>query len=338
MTSIIGLKQRVAYGMRTASQFVLLSVCMTSGCAQKSDRDEVLRTKYFHTYGPELSKESWDNHGMTGEVIEQCKSGIEIRKKFLDGKLHGESTWSYPHSPVAHRFEEYEMGRLVSFGVNYDNGVVEIKEELSPKGNKILQAWYDDGCPRFTEEWSASQRLQSGKYFTDTGDLESEVIQGKGVRVDRNRAGALLVRERVEQGQVVEKQAFFPNGTIQSVVLLQNGIQHGTTHVYLESGQPLSIEEWKNGTLDGMQTYFDHGLRAIQISYKNGLREGVETRFKPGTDQIVAKISWKNDLKQGPATFFLDDQEVQEWYWKDGKVSEEQYRIRQKQLDNLVRR
>ncbi len=310
----------------------LFAACFTASfavsCTNKS-QDEVIRTRYYHPYGPELTPTKWDEQGQTGEVVEHFKSGIEVRRSYADGKLHGATTWSFPHSSVIHRFEEYEHGERVAFGINYENGTPQIQEELYPNGLRVIRTWYEDGSPRQVEEWNNSN-LMEGKYFTDHGDVEAVVQGGKGTRVERSRTGGLQVREQIIQGQVAVREEFYPNGTVKYTCTFKDGIKNGLSHSYTENGQPIKIEQWTNGVLDGTQIMFDHGLQVAQIPYKAGMKEGVELRFKPGTDQVVAKISWHKDMRHGPSIFFFPDQEITEWFWKDGKVTKDQFEAKNK--------
>ncbi len=309
-----------------------------SSCSRGSGQDEVIRTRYYHPYGPEITAASWNEKGMTGEVVEHYKSGIEVRKTYVDGKLHGTSSWSYPNSSVAQRYEEYEAGELISFGVNYENGCPEFQEELYPKDVRILKAWYEDGSPRFIEEWNGSSFLAEAKYFTDAGDVESQIQAGNGVRIDRLRNGVIQFREQYLNGQVALREEFYPNGTTKYAVSMKDGHKNGVAHSYQETGQPVTIEQWNNDLLDGVQIYFDHGVQVAQVPYKQGVREGIELRFRPGTEQVVAKVSWHNDMRHGASVFIFPDQEITEWFWKDGKVSEEQFYIRQRQADLAAKR
>ncbi len=323
---------------RPMSQFMkstfALSMLFFSSCSLQNQKDEVVRTQYYHVYGPEINHKTWDDQGMTGNMVQYYKSGIRVRKSYENGVLHGSSTWTYPNSSIVHRYEEYDQGVLTSFGVNYENGTSELQEEIGPNKIRYVRAWYEDGSPKFIEEWDPEHKtLIYAHYFNEDGELESEIQNGNGIRIERARNRMLLSREQYLEGKVILKEEFFPNGSIKSTTSIKDEKKNGIVYTYAETGQPISLEQWTNDTIDGMQTYFDHGLKSSQVPYKNGIREGVETRYKPGTDQIVATITWYNNMRHGPSTFIFPDQEITEWYWKDGKVTEEMYKIRQKQTE-----
>ncbi|MGR3951564.1 MAG: hypothetical protein QRY74_01395 [Chlamydia sp.] len=309
------------------------ALILLSGCSRGGVGDEILRTKYYHPYGPEMNAPMWEERGKNGEMVQYYKSGIAIRTNYADGVQHGMVNWTFPNSSITHRYEEYEHGVLISFGVNYENGSSQFQEESHEDGSTTRREWYTDGTPKYIEEWNSNKHLIEGRYFTQEGDIEAEVTQGKGIRIDRSRTGALQLRDHYLQGSPVLREEFYLNGITKYTVSLKNGEKDGVAHSYHETGQPIAIEQWSRNCLNGMQTYFDHGLQIASVPFKDGVREGVETRFRPGTEEEVAKISWHNGLKHGLSTFIFPDQEIVEWYWRDGKVTQEQFQNRKQQAD-----
>lgn len=295
-------------------------------CSQAPQK-EVVKTTYFHAYGPEINESDWKAQGSSGEVVEVLKNGVEERKEFEGGVLHGTSSWTFPFSKVVERVEEYSKGTCVLSGRNYENGSPEFQEQWLPQERKVVHAWYEDGSPRSLEEYQAS-RLQQGQYFTAEGDVEGGVSLGTGTRFERTRAGLLTIREEVRSGDVVKRESFYANGQLREVALYQGGKRHGETRRYAENGQTCSIENWTFGMLDGVQTFFEGGQPVRSVPYLLGKKEGVEKHYRPGTNELVEEISWKNDLRHGVTRTFIANRSIEDWYWKGGKVSEELYRVR----------
>lgn len=304
----------------------LASIFLFSACSQSS-HDEIVKTTYYHSYGPEVDREEWKAQGASGEVVETLKNGVEVRREYENGVLHGTSSWTFPYKKVIERTEEYVQGKRTLSGRNYENGSPEVEEEWEPGDKRIVHAWYTDGAPRLLEEYQRG-RLAEGKYFTLEGDLEGSVTLGNGSRVERSCGGVLSTKEEIRSGDVMKRESYCPNGQLREVVLFQGNKRHGECRRYAENGQTVAIENWTFGALDGVQTYFEGGLPARQVSYLLGKREGMEVHFRPGTEEVIEEISWHNDERHGVSKTYVASRPMTEWYWKGGKVTEAQYKAR----------
>lgn len=300
--------------------------CVGSGCTT-SPQEDVVKTAYYHQYGPQIEQTDWQNLGSTGEVVEVLRNGVEVRKEYLGGVLHGTSSWTFPHMKIAERTEEYEHGQRVASSVNYETGSPKIEEQFFPDNRRVVYAWYEDGSPRYIEEYSGST-LIDGQYLTIDGDIESTVLAGTGCRIERSRSGGLLSREQISGSGVVATESYYSNGQLREAVSFMNGQRHGQSRRYLESGEPMSIEQWSNGQADGVQLFFEDGQPIRQISYSMGKKEGAELHFRPGTEEVVEEISWHNNLRHGPSKTYVADQVVTEWYWRGAHIPEEQFMAR----------
>lgn len=296
------------------------------GCSRMS-QPEVVKTSYFHEYGPQVAEADWKAQGSSGEIVELLKDGVEVRKEYRGGVLQGTSSWTFPYSKIVERFEEYENGVRVLSGVNYENGVSQIQEEWLPDDRKLIHAWYEDGTPRLMEEYRQG-RLAEAQYFTLDGEIEASIETGNGIRVERTRGGELVLREKFRYGQLVGQDLYYPNGRIRESIAYKEGKRHGETKRFAETGAPLAVEQWKEGLLDGTQLIFEHGNPVRQIGYSMGKKEGLERHFRPGTSDVVEEITWHQDIRHGTSKAYFDDQVITEWYWKGGRVSEEQYQAR----------
>jgi antitoxin component YwqK of YwqJK toxin-antitoxin module len=306
--------------------FVGSCVLMATGCSH-TPQDEVVKTAYYHSYGPQMVETDWENQGSTGEVVEVLKNGVEVRKEYVGGVLDGSSSWTFPHSKITERVEEYKKGQRASYSTNYETGSPKIQEEWLPNDRRIVRSWYEDGAPRCIEEYTG-EKLIDGQYLTMDGDVESVVLGGLGARATRSRNGALLSREQLSGSQVIATEAFYPNGQLREAMAFKGGVRHGQCRRYAESGEPLSIEQWTSGIVDGAQLFFEDGRPVRQIPYAMGKKEGVELHFRPGTEEVVEEISWHQNLRHGPSKTYVGGKAHSEWYWRGGKTSEQQYLAR----------
>jgi len=308
--------------------FVTVTTCVlvVTSC-MRSSGDEVVKTSFYHPYGPQLEENEWKSQGQSGEVIEMLKSGVQVRKVYSNGQFHGECSWTFPYSKIVERTEEYENGKKFLLSKNYENGSPKYQEQWLGGDHRIVHAWYEDGVPRLIEEY-AGDLVVEGQYYTSEGEIESSVVGSSGLRTERSKIGLLLSREYVQKGVVSERETFYPNGQVSEIISLREGKREGKGRRFAESGEPIVIENWKDGRLDGMQLVFEGGQPARQVPYSVGRKEGVELHFRPGTEEIVEEIAWHEDSRHGLCKTYLVDQTIEEWYWKGGRVTEEQYKIR----------
>ncbi len=293
----------------------------------KSPHDEIVKTAYYHTYGPQVGEDEWKAQGSSGEVVQTLQNGIEVRREYENGVLHGTSSWSFPYSKIVQRAEEYMNGKRILCAANFENGSPELEEEWEPGDKKVTHAWYNDGAPRLLEEYQ-NGRIVEGKYFTLEGDVEGSVSSGHGLRIERNSTGQLSLKEEVRFGDIMKRETFFPNGQLREVVLFQGNKKHGESKRFAENGQTVAIENWMFGELDGVQIYFEGGQPVRQIPYVLGKREGTEVHFRPGTEDVIEEISWHNDERHGISKTYVANILVTEWYWRGGEVTESQYKSR----------
>jgi len=306
---------------------ISLACVFLFGACTKSPQDEIVRTAYYHTYGPEVNADEWKVQGSSGEIVQTLKNGVEVRREYENGVLHGTSSWTFPYSKIIERQEEYVSGKRILCGTNFENGSPELEEEWEPGERRIVHAWYGDGAPRLLEEYR-NGRVVEGKYFTLEGEVEGSVSSGHGMRVERSSAGQLSLREEVRSGDVMKRESFFPNGQLREVVLFQSNKKHGESKRFAENGQTVAIENWMFGVLDGVQIYFEGGQPVRQVPYVLGKREGKELHFRPGTEEVMEEIAWHNDERHGISKTYVANHPITEWYWRGGKVTENQFKDR----------
>jgi antitoxin component YwqK of YwqJK toxin-antitoxin module len=294
------------------------------GCSTYNDQNQIVKTAYYHPYGPQISETEWKDQGSSGETSELMLNGVEVRREYSGGVLHGSSSWTFPHSRVTERTEDYVQGKLVATTLNYPSGSPKFREEYADNDVKYIQAWYEDGCPRSIEEVRGDS-LCNGQYLTIDGDVESIVSGGNGVKIGRNEQGELLRRDRYEQGVVVAQEFFYKKGLLKEVIALKGSKRDGESKRFSETGEPISVEMWKDGLLDGKQMYFENGHLARQVFYSSGLKHGIETHYAINSDMVVREIGWDRDQRHGCCKNFVGDQIFAEWYWNGTKVSEDQF-------------
>lgn len=304
-----------------AISVLLLSVACS--CAPKPyvATDGSVKSTYIHQYGVEVADENeWQDRGSSGQIIKQLKNGSSITQCWQDGKLHGLSTISFPHTSIVQVEKFYDKGACVWFQTNYPSGMPKKQITYRSANHTLLSTWYEDGTPRSSEEYK-DELLVGGDYFNREQELESQVVQGNGERMYRDGLGQLLSKDEIENGKRVLEIVYYPNGMPKKYLPYANDRVQGQVKTFLASGEPDTIEEWQNGQQSGQTVLFRGGLRIAVVSYVNGQKEGVEKRFRPGTDVVSEEVSWKNDLMHGPCSLFVDGKKVDEYFFQGQKVS-----------------
>lgn len=308
-------------------RFTLFSQCifLCFACSAKKASQDTVKTAYIHKYGVEVPDQAdFSNRGGTGEVVKNLKNGVVVRETYLEGKLQGVTTQTFPHSQIVERQACFQDGQLVEETFHYVTGVP--KQKNCYHENKLCQSfhWYEDSAPHAVEAFKEGYLIEA-KYYTLNQELESQVTNGSGVRMVRNGLGELVAKEILQLGALVEKISYHPNGSPLAVTPYVNGKIQGMKKIFHPGGEPKRVEEWKEGALDGFAFEYLNGERQAQIPYKKGVKEGVELRFKEGSNVVVEEISWVANRKQGPSVTFVEEEKVVEWYFAGEKVSKTQY-------------
>lgn len=321
--------------MKNSYTLAIVSVMgiLISGCQRTTSEAPIVSERYIHKYGYAVSKEEWDSKNYPGQVITTMRNGVTVVATYENGVLHGNSTTTYPHSQIIESFIVYDHGNLIR-ELQYDSKGMPVRETivLSPSRYTVT-LWYSDGTPLSTEEYSDKELLE-GQYFTTVNDTESRVEKGNGLRVRRDQQGTLISRDQVQQGYMVKREAFYPNGTPESITHYQQGRLHGEKKAFAQNGEPLFIQEWVNGKLHGKVTTFKNGSKEHEICYVEGLKNGPEVHFLDG-EQISQEVNWENDKQHGAAVYHIDGNSVVQWYYDGKHVSERKYKELNR-LDDMI--
>lgn len=303
------------------SLFLLVAgaACVMTSCT-KANKQAVVQETFIHKYGCAIGKEDWTRNGKQGQVISLRSDGVTVSKSFSKGILDGKTTYTFPNSSTIARIENYIQGELVSKTENYLSGIAKEEEKYSGQMIAEKNAWYEDGTPAANEKFE-NGLIVTGEYRTPFNDIESQVVEGKGVRITRGFDGELLFKDIIEGGQMVERVSYFPNGDPSSVTSYKNSLINGTRLTFLQGGLPNTVEEWANGQQQGTTIVYLNGEKVAEVPYVKGKKEGVELRFRDGAF-LVEEVTWHNDLQHGPRKIILDENTSKtEWYFNGEVVS-----------------
>jgi antitoxin component YwqK of YwqJK toxin-antitoxin module len=307
---------------KTLALLTLISVALT-GCCPNSQYRDVVKETYIHKYGVPMAKSDWDEQGKDGQIIALHKDGVTVITSYAQGGIHGPTSYSFPNSSTIQRVETFSYGELVSKKENYPSGIP-MKEELFEEDSVVkVTQWYEDGTPQGNEIYQDTF-LISGEYRTPLNVIESRVADGHGTRIFRTNEGDLLSKDRIQNGQMVERLCYYTNGDPSTVTPYENGVVHGTRLTFLPGGLPDSIEQWVHGIQEGTTVVYQNGEKISEVPYVRGKKNGIEYRYRDGI-LLVEEVSWKDNQQHGPRKLYVDGSTKTEWYHAGEMVSRTAY-------------
>lgn len=318
--------------MKQISLLASLGILAVS-CQTNSDLGNIVAQKYVHKYGFDVSAEEWEERAKDGQVIEVLKTGVKVTRSYENGQLHGPTLYTFPNSEVVEKCQIYDQGSLLKETV-YDQTAVPIREDVYEfEDRTITTLWDDHGIPLSVEEYE-NETLITGAYYTPEHVLESNVDQGFGTRIKRDRSGLLISRDRMENGIIVERTTFHPNGEVHMISHYHDYQLHGEQLKFSATGRPLMRLTWNHGVLDGLKTIYRNGIKVAEIPYMNGEKHGIEIHYDD-LGNLTAEITWKNDKKHGCTKMYSEESVDSEWFFKGQTVSAERFTLLE-QRDQMV--
>jgi antitoxin component YwqK of YwqJK toxin-antitoxin module len=307
--------------IRLLSALALLT--LATGCQTRPSPDDVVSEKYIHRYGVPIPADQWSDRGQHGQICSTRRDGVVVAKTYDSGQLHGECSYTFPHSSLIQKKENYDSNTLTSETHYYPNGVPQKQIDYDGSGSKTLTKWFDNGAPQRKEVYSGDS-LSQAEYFNQNNQVESQVFEGEGVRTRRDNYGQLLSNDEIRNGQMVERKTFHPNGVPASITAYNQGVIHGQRCTYSMSGEPLTIETWVNDSQHGTTAIYQNGAKVSDQPYVQGIRHGVERRYRDG-DQMVQEVTWKDDQQHGPCHSYFDNGKQTDWYFQGRHVNKQTF-------------
>jgi antitoxin component YwqK of YwqJK toxin-antitoxin module len=298
---------------------------LATSCQTSNSTDQVVSQVFVHKYGFETSEKEWQAREQDGLVVSMLKSGVKVTTSYDDGKLHGPTTYTFPHSSVIEKIAVYDQGTLLKETINDPSGMP-IQEDLYEFDNRVVTTlWDEKGVPLSIEEYTGDL-LTEGKYYTPEHELEATVTAGCGERVKRERSGLLVSRDGINEGTIISRTTYHPNGNLHTVSHYSGQVLHGQQTKYTASGKPLMELNWNHGVLDGSKIIYRNGSVVAVIPYVNGQKHGIELHYDDLAN-LTAEIEWRNDQKHGTARLFSEEETETEWFFNGQSVSADKYKL-----------
>lgn len=310
--------------MKFQFTFLIAALAFTA-CQTNSSVDQVVSQTFVHKYGFETSEKDWEAREQDGQVVSMLKTGVKVSRSFENGKLHGLTTYTFPHSSVIERQQLYDEGILLKEQAN-DAAGMPIREEVYEFDNRtIITLWDDKGVPLSIEEYD-DEVLAEAKYYTAEHELEATVFNGNGERIKRDRTGLLISRDEMKNGHMFCRTTFHPNGNIHTISHYENYQLHGKQAKFTASGKPLMELNWDHSVLEGLKTIYRNGQKIAIIPYIMGKKHGTELHYDD-LGFLTAEIQWRNDKKHGPTILHSEESTDTEWFFKGQAVNADKFKI-----------
>lgn len=300
------------------------TLAMTS-CQENSSATQVVSQTFVHKYGFETTEKDWAARDQDGQVVATLKSGVKVTSTYENGKLHGSTTHTFPHSSIVEKLLVYDQGTLLKERVNDASGMPMREELYEYDYRKVITLWDEKGVPLSIEEYEGDV-LTSGKYFTAEHDLEGNVEDGIGTRVKRDRAGQLISKDEIANGSITARTTYHPNGSAHTVSHYRDHQLHGKQLKFAATGRPLMELDWENGVLDGVKTVFRNGSKVAVIPYALGQKHGTELHFDD-LGNLTAEIDWRHDKKHGTTKLHSEEESETTYFFNGQSVSAEKFKV-----------
>lgn len=321
--------------MKTLKMLTLLAASLAIFSCQNDRNYNVISQQYIHKYGFDMSQDEWQSGKKEGAIITVLKNGITITNNYNNGILHGQTTYTYPNSSVTNKIYFYNNGTLVK-EISHDSKGIPYKEEAyEPNNKKIITYWDNLGVPVSIEQYE-NNLLLDGKYYKPNNELEASIDNQSGTKIKRDRNGVIFYKDKIENGIVVSRTTYHPNGQIKSKVNFQNSKLHGDQIDYSSKGDVLMTVTWNEGKLDGLKTVYKNGNKIAEIPYSNGIKNGIEKHFD-SNGKLTKETHWENNKKHGSDRIYKENDTDVKWFYKGKPVSLkkfEEFTVREKLTAN----
>lgn len=195
-----------------------------------------------------------------------------------------------------------------------------------PSGRLMYEGQFENGKP--VGEW---KRYHEGgqikaiiNYDEDSDTTRVQLYDPSGVKVAQ---GSYLNEKKTG------KWIYFNNDLKISEEYYLNGLRHGVSRKFYQSGELMEQTDWLSGKKEGnYQVFFKDGKPYMQCKFSNDKRNGLcLTYFQNG--RIEMEANYKNSLRHGEWKYFNEDGKyMYSLFYKDGQILNPEVRD---SIDNL---
>ncbi|HLB52912.1 MAG TPA: hypothetical protein VJK48_04315 [Chlamydiales bacterium] len=304
-----------------------LALLLCTSCSRTDFPDGIVSQTFVHKYGFDVSSSEWTERQEDGQVITTLANGVKVTQNYSEGNLNGPTTHTFPRSSQVEKLQLYDQGTLLKETLYDQQGVPVREESYEFDDRRIITLWDQKGVPLSIEEYDG-ELLIEGKYYTAEHELEGKIEQGYGERIQRNREGLLLSKDQIEQGILIQRITYHPNGQAQTISHYHDYQLHGEQQKFSSLGRPLLELNWNHGVLDGVKSIFRNGIKVAEVPYVDGVRHGMETHYDD-LGNLIAEIPWRNDKKHGCSKNYSEESSDFHWFFNGRAVTASRFEFLQ---------
>lgn len=262
-----------------------------------------------------------------GEYIEYANNGtVVVKGNFKDDKYNGE--WKYWHEngqpKMTYKFnsngdlecdvKEYNKYGILYIECSYKNG----------KKDGLYKEYDDDGVLYYTYEYNKG-KLNKYTFYDKNGKVISEdtrkrdKIQFKFLYPNGNvRAEGTY---DIDDAKIGEWRYYYPNSQLKSIEQYKNGELEGKLVTYYLSGQVRLEENYSGGNEDGYSTsYYGNGTKSGEGWYRKGDKVG-DWYYYNVNGELSSTEYYLDGVQQGYQTdYHVDGKANYDYYRKDDYI------------------
>ncbi len=230
----------------------------------------------------------WNDEGNLLAKINYTKGSLEglALHYYPNGKIEKEIP--YVKNGMHGTMNTFDEQGLTLEKIHYENGL--------RQGESI--AYWDENALQYQENYDKGLLLE-GKYYTETGNLFSEIKGGEGIQA-LFKNGVLSSTVEFRQGKPEGKiELFAPEGHILSSYHILEGKKQGEEKEYYPFSKPPQVRlslNWKEDVIQGVvKTWYENGVLESQRDFNNNKKNGLSFAwFKEGGLMLMEE--YEDDL------------------------------------------
>ncbi|MDX5448464.1 MAG: tetratricopeptide repeat protein [Bacteroidota bacterium] len=303
----------------------------------------------FYPTGQTRVKTFYVNGENQKEYTSYFASGvIDFQAPVKDGKIEGEAKWYFPDGKLSAKamfvdgsrngdYENYHQNGELRYKLNYVNGEIDGPYvEYASNGTKISEGtmkegakvgkwtyWQADGTLKETAEFDESGK-ETGFYveYDRMGRINSEMEYRKGEFIGYkyfDEDGKVILEERDRKGRF-KFTGYHTNRAKAAEGEFEDSERIGEWTFFNEYGNPVSIENYKDGQIDGRSKYYysDGNLQRVS-AYRDGQSHGLSTEYYPNGALLEQGVVLEDQRQREWVVYNPDSTWRANTYWVDGE-------------------
>ncbi len=160
-----------------------------------------------------------------------------------------------------------------------------------------------DANGKRTGIWRKNYKSGNLRY---TGEFVNGKEKGTFKFYDNRRMvkGPSVIKEFSLNSDIANVKFFTEKGKVKAEGKMKGKHRIGQWKYYFINRKPLSIENYKDGKLDGiLKNFYSNGNLTNEVTYINGIKNGISKTYAED-GKLIEKVTYKNGILNGYAEFY----------------------------------